>query len=153
LGTRIDIRLLLIGSLLPDIIDKPVGLLLFRETLSNGRIFCHTLLFLILITLAGLYLYKSRGRTSLLAVSVGTFTHLIFDQMWRTPRTLFWPVYGLTFDRMDVSDWILNILHALMTDPQVYVPELMGTAILVWFTLALVQKWKVFYFVKYGQVQ
>ncbi len=153
LGSRIDIRLLLIGSLLPDIIDKPIGLLFFRETFSNGRIFCHTLLFLVLITLAGLYLYKIHGKTSLLAVSFGTFTHLIFDQMWHTPRTLFWPIYGFTFDRAEVTDWIPNILHGLMTDPQVYVPELVGTAILLWFTLELVRKRQVFYFLKCGHVQ
>lgn len=102
LGSRIDIRLLLIGSLLPDIIDKPVGHFFFQNTISNGRIICPTLLFLALITLAGLYLYQSRGKTSLLAVSFGTFTHLIFDQMWRAPRTLFWPIYGVTFDRMNL---------------------------------------------------
>jgi len=48
---QIDIRVLIIGSLLPDVIDKPVGIYLFRSTFSNGRIFCHTLLFLILISL------------------------------------------------------------------------------------------------------
>ena len=47
LPAYLDIRLLLIGSLLPDIIDKPVGQLIFRETFSNGRIFSHTLLFLL----------------------------------------------------------------------------------------------------------
>ena len=45
LGSRIDIRILMMGSLLPDIIDKPVGRLLLRDTLNNGRIFSHTLLF------------------------------------------------------------------------------------------------------------
>jgi len=155
LASNIDIRVLLIGSLLPDIIDKPIGLFFFQDTISNGKIICHTLIFLILITLAGLYLYnnKSRGRVSLLAVSFGVFTHLIFDQMWRAPRTLFWPIYGFTFDRMVHTDWIPNILHALMTDPQVYVPELVGTAILVWFTLALLCKRKVFSFLRYGQGQ
>jgi len=58
LGSHIDIRLLLIGSLLPDIIDKPTGQVLFRETFSNGRIFCHTLLFIILVTVIGLLLYR-----------------------------------------------------------------------------------------------
>jgi len=153
LGTRLDIRLLLIGSLLPDIIDKPVGLLLFRETLSNGRTFCHTLLFLILITISGLYQYRSRGRTHLLAVSFGILAHLILDQIWRTPRTLFWPVYGLTFDRMDVSDWIPNILHALLTDPATYLPELVGAIILLWFAVTLMLRRQALHFLKSGRVQ
>jgi hypothetical protein len=32
----LDIRLLLLGSLLPDIIDKPVGIYFFRDTVSSG---------------------------------------------------------------------------------------------------------------------
>lgn len=52
----VDIRTLLIGSLLPDIIDKPLGHLLFREALSNGRTYGHTLLFLLLISTIGAYL-------------------------------------------------------------------------------------------------
>ena len=153
LGNCIDIRLLLIGSLLPDIIDKPIGTLLFRETFSSGRIFFHTLFTAILITLAGLYIYKRNRKTSLLAISFGTFTHLIFDQMWRTPRTLFWPIYGMAFDRADITDWIWNLLHVVGTDPQYYIPELVGAAILVWFTVVLVRKQKIVYFLKCGREQ
>lgn len=153
LGRRIDIRLLLIGSLLPDIIDKPVGQIFFRETLSNGRIFCHTLLFLIIITLAGLYLYRRHGRIWLLVISFGTFMHLVCDQMWLSPRTLLWPVLGFVFDRADLTDWMPNMLHALLTSPEVYVPELVGAAIIIWFAVELVHKRKVFAFVRYGQVQ
>jgi len=172
LGSRIDIRLLLVGSLLSDIIDKPIGLFFFQDTIGNGRIIGHTLLFLILITLVGLYLYQSRGKTSLFALSFGTFTHLIFDQMWRAPRTLFWPIYGFIFDQMwraprtlfwpldeftsdrtVTTDWIPDMLHTLLTEPQVYIPEVVGTAIIVWFTLALVRNQKVCYFLKCGRVQ
>ena len=153
LGRRIDIRLLLIGSLLPDIIDKPVGQVFFRETLNNGRIYCHTLLFLIIITLAGLYLYRWRSRTWLLVLSFGTFIHLISDQMWRSPQTLLWPVLGLAFERADLTDWMRNMLYALLTSPQVYVPEVVGAAIIIWFAVELVRKRKVFAFIKYGQVQ
>jgi len=151
LGRRIDIRLLLVGALLPDIIDKPVGQFFFRETLNNGRIFCHTLLFLIIITLAGLYLYRWRSRTWLLVLSFGTFMHLILDEMWRSPPTLLWPVLGLAFERADLTNWMHDMLHALLTSPQVYVPELVGAAIVIWFAVELVLKRKVFAFIKYGR--
>ncbi len=152
LASKIDIRILLIGSLLSDIIDKPIGHFIFRETFSNGRIISHTLLFLILITLAGLYLYKSRARTGLLVLSFGTLTHLIFDQMWHAPRTLFWPIYGFAFDRGDITDWIPNMLAGLISNPQVYVPELVGAAVLLWFAVVLVRNRKVFYFLKWGRL-
>ena len=153
LGNRMDIRLLLLGSMLPDIIDKPMGIYFFREELSNGRIFTHTLLFLILTTIAGYYLYRRWGKTHLLAISLGIFTHLILDQMWLAPKTLFWPVLGPGFDRADVSGWISNILHALVTEPEMYVPELVGLIILAWFAVTLVRKRTILRFLKSGQVQ
>jgi hypothetical protein len=146
-----DLRLLLVGSLLPDIIDKPVGQFFFRETFSNGRIFSHTLIFLALITIVGLYLYRRRHQTWLLALSFGTFTHLVLDQMWRDPHTLLWPAYGLAFERVDLTNWVPNIFHALLADPQVYVPELVGLAILLWFAQSLVRRRRVFAFLKLGK--
>ena len=152
LGNRIDIRLLLIGSLLPDIIDKPLGQFLFRKTFSNGRIFCHTLLFLILTTLAGLFLYHSKGKTWLLVLSFGTFTHLIFDQMWLASQTLFWPLYGFAFKKIDLTQWVQGIFHVLLTDPVVYVPEIVGGGILILFFWVVVSNGKLFTFIRNGKL-
>ncbi len=153
LGTRLDIRLLLLGSLLPDIIDKPLGQFFFRDTFNNGRIFCHTLLFLILITLAGYYLYRNYRKTWLLVLSFGTFAHLIEDGMWLVPKTLLWPLYGFAFERISLEDWIGNILHALLTDPAVYIPETIGMIILAAFMTMLVGRKKVFSFIGSGRLQ
>ncbi len=153
LGNRIDIRILLIGSLLPDFIDKPVGQLLLRDTLNSGRIFCHTLLFVIVLTLAGVCLYQARRKTWLLVLSGGSFAHLVFDEMWLRPRTLFWPIFGLAFERVgDLTYWLRGVWYALLTEPAVYVPELAGTMILIWFTLALLRRRRVYSFLKNGQV-
>jgi len=152
LGRRVDIRVLLIGSLLPDIIDKPIGQVFFRETLSNGRIFSHTLLFLMLIAIAGIYFYRRNGRTWLLVLSFGTFMHLILDQMWRTPRTLLWPLFGFAFERADITNWIFNKWHALFTNPAVYVPELVGILILISFVCVLLTMKKMYVFMRYGQI-
>ena len=153
LGSRIDIRILLVGSLLPDIIDKPVGHLLFRQTFSSGRIFSHSLLFLSMVTLAGSYLYRRSARTWLLVCSLGTFTHLICDQMWRAPQTLLWPLLGLSFERASVTGWLPRIIHALLTDPEVYVPELVGAMILLWFVYVLRRQGVVTSFLRYGQLR
>ena len=153
LWSRVDTRLLLIGSLLPDIIDKPVGQYFFRETFSNGRIFSHTLLFLILVTVAGLYLYWRRSSGWLLVLSSGTFAHLVLDQMWRAPGTLFWPFFGFAFARIELVDWVPNMLQAILTNPEVYIPELVGAIVLVWFGLVLVRRRKVFAFIRYGKVR
>lgn len=152
LGKHVDIRLLLIGSLLPDIIDKPLGLFFFKETFDTGRLFCHTLLFLILITLASYYLYRSRGKTWLFALSFGIFTHLIFDEMWLVPETLLWPLYGFTFVKSGITHRMARILYALLTDPAVYVPEIFGAVILIVFIVMLVRRKRFSVFVRNGEL-
>lgn len=152
LARRIDIRILLVGSLLPDIIDKPTGLLLFQDTLSSGRIYCHTLLFLILITIAGTYLYRRHSKTWLLVLAFGTFIHLICDQMWLMPGTLFWPLYGTAFEKIDIARWIPGMLYSLQTNPVTYLPELVGALILIWFAQALLRRRKTCAFIRHGQI-
>jgi len=149
----IDIRLILIGALLPDIIDKPIGHFFFRETFSNGRIFGHTLIFLILITAVGIYLYRRNSRTWLLALSFGTITHLLLDQMWLNSKTLFWPLLGLSFERGEVDNYVLSIFHTLLTNPFVYITELVGLAVLIWFSWTLFRRKKIYSLIKYGKVQ
>ena len=152
LGRYIDIRLLLVGSLLPDIIDKPVGIYLFPQTLSNGRIFSHTLLFLLLIALSGYFLYQRRRKIWLLILTFGTFMHLILDQMWKSPQTLLWPLYGPSFPKLALTDWLPNMINNLLADPAVYVPEMVGASVIAWFMGMLLRRRKVFVFIRYGRV-
>jgi len=147
-----DIRFLVIGSMLPDIIDKPIGLYIFRETFSNGRIFSHTLLFLVLVTVVGLMLKRYSGKTWGLALSIGTILHLILDQMWQTPETLFWPIFGVAFEKIETTDWVGNIFYALLTKPSVYVPEIIGLIVLGWFGWELLHRGDIIRFVKQGRV-
>ena len=150
LSRYVDIRFVIIGSLLPDIIDKPVGQYIFRETFASGRIFSHTLIFLVLISAAGFYLYKTRHRVWLLTLAGGTFVHLILDEMWLVPATLFWPFMGFTFPRIEYEVWLSNMFEGLISNPAVYVPEAIGLIILLWFGLSLVVRKKLTVFIKYG---
>ncbi len=152
LGNFMDIRLLYVGSLLPDIVDKPIGQLLFRETFSSGKIFGHTLLFLIIISTVGFYLYKRYGKTWLLAFSFGTSIHLLLDQMWQAPQTLIWPLFGFIFPKGDISNWITDIFYALVIKPQIYIPEIVGGAVTIWFACVLIRRGKIYSFIKHGRV-
>src|SRR3989338_616572 len=60
---RLDYRIIMASSMLPDVIDKPIGVFFFRETFSSGHIYGHTLFFFILTATAGLCLYKTRCLT------------------------------------------------------------------------------------------
>jgi len=152
LANRVDIRVLLIGSLLPDIIDKPIGQYLFRDTFSNGRIFSHTLLFLTLISLGGLLVYWRGRKTWLLALAFGTLIHLVLDVMWLTPRTFLWPLYGFSFGRIDLSHWIQDMLDGLLNQPVVVLPELAGAIVIGWFLWLLFRRGTVRAFLRSGRV-
>lgn len=152
LSHYLDIRLLMVGSLLPDIIDKPVGEYFFRNTFNNGRIFSHTLLFLVLLSATGFYLRERYRQTWLLTLAAGTFMHLLLDEIWLTPRTLFWPLLGLAFEKIELATWLSDIFHELFSNPAVYIPEAAGLAIILWFCLALVRRKRVGVFLRYGKV-
>ena len=123
LSRYLDIRILLIGSLLPDIIDKPFGLYLFRDTFLNGRIFTHTLLFFFVLAMTGIILYRSRRSTWMLSLAIGVLFHLILDEMWLTPETLFWPFYG-SFGHSLIKDLPAYYLDALLSSPKLLVSEI-----------------------------
>lgn len=152
LSRYLDIRLLVIGSLLPDLIDKPVGLCLFRQTFENGRIYSHTLLFLILISAAGLILKLRFGQRWMLALAAGVFTHLIFDEMWMQPGTLFWPFSGWGFEQIVLTGgFIGNMFSAMFTEPKIIITEAIGLFILLWFSVTLLLKKKVLAFIRKGK--
>ncbi|MBM2831711.1 MAG: hypothetical protein HW414_763 [Dehalococcoidia bacterium] len=148
-----DYRFVLVGSLLPDLIDKPVGHIFFRETISNGRIYAHTLLFLLLLTTLGLALYRRRGTptTSGLLLSFGVAGHLIEDRIWTATGTLLWPLLGWNFPVLDLTGWTQSIIEALFTNPGVYIPELIGLTLLTWGFLVLVRRRKVLSFAFRGR--
>jgi len=136
----LDYRPLMLGSLLPDIIDKPLGTWLLQDTLSNGRVFGHTLLFTLLLVAAGTYLYSRHKRRSVLFLSFGCSAHLCLDEMWLNPTTLLWPLYRWSFDKIDLAHWLERVLVSLGTEPSVYIPETIGGLLLVAFLTSLVRR-------------
>jgi membrane-bound metal-dependent hydrolase YbcI (DUF457 family) len=121
---NIDVRLLLVGSMLPDI-DKIIGIYLFPN-ISNGRVFLHTLLFFVVLTITGLVIAFKFRKTWGLVLAAGTLSHLILDSMWRNPHTLFWPSAGSSFQAQDSAGWVDFVLHQLFTNPTYCVPEIAG---------------------------
>ncbi|AKB18498.1 MULTISPECIES: metal-dependent hydrolase [unclassified Methanosarcina] len=99
LRTIIDPRYLAIGAILPDLIDKPIGEVIFASTFANGRIIGHTLLFSLLLFIIGLYMYGKRRDIRGLSLTAGSFLHLFEDQMGLDPQTFLWPLFGWSFPR------------------------------------------------------
>ncbi len=94
LGDRRVIIFAALGALLPDLLDKPLGHLLLRETVDFGRIYCHTLLFCLAFVVLGIVMLQWRRSFAVLVLSMGIVSHLLLDSMWTLPVTLFYPFLG-----------------------------------------------------------
>jgi inner membrane protein len=125
---RADLAFVAIGSMLPDIIDKPLGAMLYGS-FSMGRIFAHTLLFLLLLAALALYLRDIR----IASLCYGVLIHLILDCMWNSPVTFLWPLLGPfpLAAHVDTIDYMEMLLSGLR-DPGILIPELMGLAYIIY---------------------
>lgn len=127
LKSIIDLKYLAIGAILPDLIDKPVGKVIFESTFANGRIIGHTLLFSCLLALAGIYLYIKGKDTRGFAIASGSFLHIFEDQAWERPQTFFWPLLGWDFPKDSIDYTGLGYL--IMMLKRSFEPELSKTFI------------------------
>ncbi len=129
---NMDLRLLAVGSLLPDLIDKPIGSLLFVEQFGTGRVYAHALAFPVVLLL-GVMLLTRRGdprRKALLGLPIGALLHLFLDGQWANPEGFWWPFLGLEFPEMDPAR-LWPLVGDMLTDPLVLVGEAVGLAYLV----------------------
>lgn len=113
---RFDVRLLVVGSLLPEV-DALFGGARVMHTLA----FSLALLALVMAATAG----RKPARRLLLGLPIGTMLHLVFDGAWANTRVFAWPLGGFDFEgaRLPVAErgwWNIPL-------------ELAGIALLLWF--------------------
>ena len=125
-----DLRWLLAGTILPDIIDKAMGQVLFRSYFENGRIFAHTFILALLMSVAGTYEWKRRGDSRILLLALGIASHLVLDRVWLEPTTALWPALG-PFERYPSIQTIFEQIRECLGDPFFWATELAGAALLV----------------------
>ncbi len=122
-----DLRFVALGGLLSDLIDKPIGLILFPGTFGTARVFAHSLGFAVALMTVGM-LATSRGTTArhkIITLSVGVLFHLLLDGMWAMPETLFWPLFGTEFSRF-VGNYWGGFLGRIFSSPLTIVQEVAG---------------------------
>ncbi len=147
----VDYRMVLLGSLLPDIIDKPVWFFIGDDISLGGRDYAHTLLFNLTLFTGGLILTRYR-KPWLLIISLSSFMHLILDQMWNSPEVLLWPLLE-PLPKRETVGWFSNMIHGLFSYPEVYVPEIVGLVIVFIFAYRLVINRSVISFIKGGAIE
>ncbi len=151
---RVDYRVILLGALLPDIIDKPLGLILLPGVLANGRTFLHTLLFLLLTLLAAVMIYRQQRKLWGFYVAFGVLMHFSLDAIWTDPVTFYWPLLGAFQTQPGITFlWVVQSwIQSFREEPRLYIPETAGFIILLFFTARLIIQKEVTAFMRQGRL-
>ncbi len=117
---------LIIGSIFPDLIDKSMLFL----SLGSGRGISHTLLF-VSLAFGFLFLITKGNKAISFPFLIGEIFHLILDL---PDIPLFYPFipYDLTMVHDPIPLWI----NTLLTEPKVYITEIIGVIILIFILIS-----------------
>ena len=123
LDRRADLRWVIFFTLVADIIDKPLGLWIFKETINNGRVWFHSLAVNLLVTLV-LVLARKPG-----VYALALWLHQFCDRMWMRPWVALWPLAGrFGFRDLAFEDWVYGIFN-----PYHVVSDIVGLVVLLFF--------------------
>ena len=127
-ATGVDYRGAAVAALLPDLIDKPLTLTLMSGSgTSQGP--GHTLLGQALLAAA-----TAKLKPGWLPYALISGSHLLADQMWKYPRTLFFPFSG-RFDSwkfMGTPSAMLDAYAEIATRPGIMAAEAVGLVLFGW---------------------
>ena len=102
---RMDYRILIVASLLPDLIDKPLARFLESSLTYESRAFGHTLVFLGIIGVLAIIQRLGRKNCWLFPVFLGVLFHDTFDVMWLHREIFLWPMEGWQFSKPMDEAW------------------------------------------------
>ena len=168
----IDYRLVLLGSLLPDIIDKCILFFLAGERFKSGRLFAHSLLFLILLFALGITIRYAYKKSWGIILAACVFIHQILDMMWMQLNIFLWPVYDflplktveslqawspgilkipLKIPAMEQSESFWSTIIKILFDPYIFISEFLGALIMLYFVIGLFKRKQIINFLKSGK--
>ncbi len=131
---RIDYRFILLGAILPDIVDPVVGLVVAQG--PSGRGVAHSILAVVVVSVAIIVGLRGETRLAWFGLGVGWLLHLVGDGMWSSPETFFWPAFGNTFSATPAEPYSWDLFVHPLDHLSTWAGELVGFAILVWFWVA-----------------
>lgn len=131
---RIDYRFILLGAILPDLVDGILGLFLFEG--PSGRWVAHSIVAVIVVSVAIIVGLRGERRLSVFGLGVGWLVHLVADGMWAAPETFLWPAFGTSFSDAPAEPYAWDVLLDPLSHLSTWAGELAGAAILVWFWVA-----------------
>ena len=150
----LDYRLLIVGSVIPDLIDKPIGLWLAPDLVNGStRGIAHTLAFALVLLAVLSLAFMPRFSPNSLALGLGNAGHLLLDQMWRNSSVLLWPFLGSDLPQRagSISQYADSKLWDALkfyADP----PELIGAIVILALAAKLLRDREVRGFLRSGTV-
>ena len=122
----------MIGAVLPDLVDKPLGYLLFPSANLGGRFLFHNLFVFAILLVAGLLLWKYSASPVILALDIGILTHQILDSMWTMPTYWLYPLLGpYPAHPMSPPDYIFDLLGTDLYNPSEWILIIICTCALL----------------------
>ncbi|MCA1709884.1 MAG: metal-dependent hydrolase, partial [Actinobacteria bacterium] len=131
---RIDYRWILVGAILPDVVDGILNLTLYEG--PSGRGAAHSILAVVVVAVAVLLVTKGATRLSVFGLAVGWLLHLVADGMWLAPETFLWPAFGGSFSASPVEPYGWDLLAHPGAHLGTWVGEIVGLAALLYLAAA-----------------
>ncbi len=123
LDRKADLRWVVFLTLLADIIDKPFGLVIFSESINNGRVWFHSLAVNLLLSLLLLAWRKP------LVYVLALWMHQLCDRMWMRPWVALWPLTGaFGYRDLPLDEWVYNVFN-----PYNVATDVLGLVVLIGF--------------------
>jgi inner membrane protein len=120
-----DLRYLALGAILPDLIDTPIGVVMWSEW-QAARLAAHGIVFgAVVMVLVLVFTRRGPVRKQWMLLAVGVLLHLLLDAMWRQPETLWWPFLGWEFTPTGIATFGTYVRDVL-TDPIMWLGEVAG---------------------------
>ena len=113
----IDHRLVILGTLLPDLIDGLSGSPWVLHTLSAP--------IAVMVMVMALTIGRRHQRRLVLALPIGMFWHLVFDGAWINTQLFWWPITGLSFVDAEIPASDRGVILLLLL-------EFLGFAAICW---------------------
>ena len=94
---RLDHRLVIVGALLPDVVDLVFG----GARAMHSVVTSIVLLVVVMLATIG----RRPLRRRLLALPIGTFAHLVLDGAWTRTKVFWWPFFGTSFEGAELPSF------------------------------------------------
>lgn len=123
LDRRADLRWVVFYTLVADIIDKPFGLVIFSETINNGRVWFHSLAVNLAISALLVILRKP------LVFVLALWMHQLCDLMWTRPWVALWPLTGaFGYRDLPLDQWVYSVFNSYNV-----ISDVVGCVVLIGF--------------------